>query len=40
MANIYRLIWRDAKGVGFFRSAHIECGTDREALESRAPDRR
>jgi hypothetical protein len=33
MAIIYRLIWRDAEGVGFFRSAHIECGTDREALE-------
>jgi hypothetical protein len=27
----YRLVWRDAKGIGF-RSTHIECGTDRGAL--------
>jgi hypothetical protein len=33
MAINYRLIWRDAEGIGFFRSAHIECGTDPEALE-------
>jgi hypothetical protein len=30
--SIYRLVWRDAKG-GDIKSTHIECGTDREALE-------
>jgi hypothetical protein len=29
---IYRLVWRYAKG-GDIRSTHIECSTDREALE-------
>jgi hypothetical protein len=37
----YRLVWRNAKGDAF-KSTHIQCGTDREALEiaeSQAGDR-